>query len=372
MNIHAVITSNGFAIILLLIVITFHKQAHTVPKIDDKLFGKLCWSILILCCIETLSFVFDCVDNKVAYNINKVCCCLSYMFSLLPCLYWLEYAQYKIFQSEKKLKQTKIVGSIGLYILMGLGIANYFIDIFFTISENNVYSRTKFFPISIGIAVVYLLSSVVIILVNRKKISSRLLLPMLSLLIFPLVGIFIQVAIYGTAYIWATTTFSIIIIFLSLQNEAAGTDYLTGLNSRGRLQDYLSSIIHKSDAKIIGIMLDLNKFKKINDTFGHATGDDALACVGLILKSVAKPEDFVSRYAGDEFVIIIRRNTEQEAIDFISKIRENALSFNSMSNKPYELEFSIGYSIYGIEYNDTIDKFIGRIDQEMYKDKNNH
>ncbi len=91
----------------------------------------------------------------------------------------------------------------------------------------------------------------------------------------------------------------------------ANTDFLTGLYNRRRLFEYFDSI--KYSPHIATIMVDLDNFKGVNDTYGHKAGDDALIATANTLRSVF-PDDFIARLGGDEFLIIINRASPVEEL----------------------------------------------------------
>ena len=91
----------------------------------------------------------------------------------------------------------------------------------------------------------------------------------------------------------------------ALKNEIIFTDCLTGLYNREYLEFLHKRACNKKDCWVSGIMIDLNGFKQINDNYGHAEGDLALCIVAdLLLKSFSE-YGVVTRYAGDEFVIML-------------------------------------------------------------------
>ena len=107
-------------------------------------------------------------------------------------------------------------------------------------------------------------------------------------------------------------------------------------------------------------MIDLNGFKQINDNYGHAEGDLALCIVADLLRKSFSEYGVVTRYAGDEFVIMLNTTDDQ----LIQKIIKSA----KKNDKPYQLSASMGYAITNLS-NETIDDFMNRIDEQMYQDK---
>ena len=94
-------------------------------------------------------------------------------------------------------------------------------------------------------------------------------------------------------------------------------DSLTGLLNRKALEDRLSqewSHAQRNQASISILFLDLNGFKKVNDTQGHAAGDQLLSAIGSQLRSIPlRTHDIIARYAGDEFIVVLPDSSEVSA-----------------------------------------------------------
>ena len=115
-----------------------------------------------------------------------------------------------------------------------------------------------------------------------------------------------------------------------------------------------------------GMMLDLNGFKSINDTYGHLEGDAALQTVGQLLRKTVGRECLVARYAGDEFVVILKENRPLRAAQIARQLHQAAEEYNRFSGKPYAISFSIGvFDAWAA----TVDDFFRKMDQAMYKEK---
>ena len=148
-------------------------------------------------------------------------------------------------------------------------------------------------------------------------------------------------------------------------------DPLTNLNNRGQLNHYISqsSSLHQDGRLTIVIMIDIDNFKEINDTYGHAEGDKALIIVSeSIKKSVNKHSmpSFIGRYGGDEFIIIIYPATRGETDQLINEIR-NEIDVR-VKVMDYPLSISAGYDeLTGKE--DSFQSCIQRADRELYQDK---
>ena len=166
-----------------------------------------------------------------------------------------------------------------------------------------------------------------------------------------------------------------LIFYIREMEKQISIDPLTGLNNRGQLARYISqsSGAHKDTATFI-LMIDINDFKRINDTFGHAEGDRALVIVADALKQIVDGRSFptfLGRYGGDEFILIAHTLSEKEIDRMIAEIRERIKEDCFLRQTPYVVFVGVGYDKIGGEESDTFQKCIARADDNLYLDKKN-
>lgn len=163
---------------------------------------------------------------------------------------------------------------------------------------------------------------------------------------------------------------------LELRHQAR-RDPLTGLANRTLLEEFMEHAI--AQAERLGyhgyvLMLDLNKFKPINDSLGHAAGDEVLRTVAQRLLSCARVTDMVARLGGDEFVVVmISAPSSTQAVDdalalLVARINEVMSEPVILQGASLEISFSIGIAHFGKE-GGTIASLLEQADANMYKDK---
>lgn len=111
---------------------------------------------------------------------------------------------------------------------------------------------------------------------------------------------------------------------LAIAETRAVTDALTGLaNARAAAQDLerIVAFALRSDTPVAAIMLDLDHFKRINDTFGHQIGDETLAALGDVLRHATRAGDFVARYGGEEFLVLLQDTDSTGGVEMAERIR---------------------------------------------------
>lgn len=167
-------------------------------------------------------------------------------------------------------------------------------------------------------------------------------------------------------------TILMLVFYINMIEDRISIDPLTGLNNRGHLIYYSmqKSNVHREGRETFVIMMDANGFKTINDTYGHAEGDSALIIIANALKKSVKNINmplFLSRYGGDEFVIIAHPVSEEEITKLVRNIRGEIESQCITQGKPYILSLGVGYD--KLQRDEAIEKCIQRADRRMYLDK---
>src|SRR5689334_12673263 len=121
------------------------------------------------------------------------------------------------------------------------------------------------------------------------------------------------------------------------------------------------------------VMLDLDEFKNVNDTYGHKVGDKMLRDVAHLIETQLREYDFLARYGGDEFVALVQEVVGAQVEELCARI-ENAVSKFSMAvgrNRFARVGISVGTATFGID-GETLDQLVIAADNEMYRVKSNH
>ena len=154
------------------------------------------------------------------------------------------------------------------------------------------------------------------------------------------------------------------------------TDPLTGLPNARYIAlrfDEEVSRARRTGQPFQVVMLDLDDFKIVNDTFGHKVGDKMLREMGRIIQGQLREYDFMARYAGDEFVALVQELVGNQVDDLRSRI-ETAVSEFSLKvrgNAEARVGISIGTATFGVE-GETLDQLLVAADQAMYRTKSTH
>jgi len=154
-------------------------------------------------------------------------------------------------------------------------------------------------------------------------------------------------------------------------NISMSKDSLTGLSVHRKIRNYLKmhiDIAKRYDEPLSYIILDIDHFKKVNDKYGHITGDNVLITLANLLKSSVRITDFVGRYGGEEFVIILPRISEEEAFISIQRIRQIFAETNHQGDpKNFKITFSAGIASFP-KYGD-VESIMAVADRALYQAK---
>ncbi len=148
----------------------------------------------------------------------------------------------------------------------------------------------------------------------------------------------------------------------------AVTDTLTGLLNRVMLEDHLIRAIEqnrRNNMPMTLLMMDIDYFKTINDTFGHTIGDDVLRALGAYLQQRVRSSDAAFRLGGEEFLILLNNTQAQDAQSIAEEIRKEISSLNLVPD--HKVTISIGVA--EVQANDDLNKWLKRGDKTLYKAK---
>lgn len=150
------------------------------------------------------------------------------------------------------------------------------------------------------------------------------------------------------------------------------TDHLTGAFNRKSFDEQVSNLMalnQVTEAPVSLCILDIDHFKKVNDTFGHDIGDFVLKeCVRILQEKYSHPSDFVSRIGGEEFAILIQDANLQEA-EKRAKVAFDQIRSEVFIHEGHELRFTVSMGIAQLSQNETKDEWIKRADQALYEAK---
>jgi diguanylate cyclase (GGDEF)-like protein len=159
---------------------------------------------------------------------------------------------------------------------------------------------------------------------------------------------------------------------LAIAEIRAATDALTGLPNNRAVQDTIKRMVaqaSRSVAPLSAALLDLDHFKRINDAYGHSRGDEVLAAVATVLRSSLRESDFVGRYGGEEFLLLLPDTGRDQAVVVAEKVREAVASLG-LSEIAQPVTASLGVAAVPDDAGDA-DTLIRAADRALYAAKAN-
>jgi diguanylate cyclase (GGDEF)-like protein len=159
---------------------------------------------------------------------------------------------------------------------------------------------------------------------------------------------------------------------LAIAEVRAATDALTGLPNNRAVQDTIKRMVAQASRQVSPLsaaLLDLDHFKHINDAYGHSRGDEVLAAVATVLRSSVRDSDFVGRYGGEEFLILLPDTDKQQAAIVADKVRA-AVANLGLSDIDQSVTASLGVAALPDDAGDA-DTLIRAADRALYAAKGN-
>ena len=323
--------------------------------------------------------VFVLISNKVIPGNGAaiMACKTVYFFSTSTmCFFWFLYFEY-LRETAFVKDKIQIQRSASLVLLMAILLfANFFGGFLFYVDSSGEYHRGTLFLLTYALAYPYIIVACLRIIVSIvRKDSSKDRNYLMLLAFFPIVpgisGIIqlINPRIPAACVAMSLTT---LVLYLSWIDQLIALDPLTGLSNRKQLGhsfEHWKKSRNEQD-KLFLFLVDANRFKFINDTYGHLQGDNALKMIAGALRKSCKglqKRAIIARYGGDEFVVLVATNSDDTNEALKKRINDKLAEIVQDEDLPFDLTISIGVSEFSDE--DTLKTLIAKADKAMYEDK---
>ncbi len=304
-------------------------------------------------------------------------CNLAYFATLeFMAFLWALYARDILLNGSGQRGRDVIIPALPLFFCLIALFSSPWTHLIFYIDEQNHYVRGSGFLLHSAVTMWYVLGSAVRALWHCRKAETadrRLECRWLAYFaIFPVISGILQVCFYGVDLLLPFTAISILRVYINVQQRQVTRDSLTGLNNRRRLEQHMRELeARKCDGKpCYLIMMDVDLFKKINDTYGHVTGDEVLKLIAEQMKRIfGDSKSFLARYGGDEFVVIIRERSKLQVEEDIQTLKDAVAKMEWGPGKPWELSISVGCAGYSEICVHGMASLARRADERMYEEK---
>jgi diguanylate cyclase (GGDEF)-like protein len=159
---------------------------------------------------------------------------------------------------------------------------------------------------------------------------------------------------------------------IQIVTNHANRDYLTGLYNRRYFFDTMSQYeeeVKESGEQFAVAMIDIDHFKKINDTYGHDVGDKVIIALSEILRTTTSHRDVVARFGGEEFCVVIKGVNRDSAFEVFERIRSEIEKFSFDVDKETYIKFTVSIGLV-MSSDEPLEELINQADMMLYNAKN--
>ncbi|MCR4955250.1 MAG: GGDEF domain-containing protein [Lachnospiraceae bacterium] len=349
---------------------------------DGFWYKALICMIQLYCVCDIFAIVFKGKPGTGASVILWIANTMYLTLPMLMVLCWVEFTKIRTATDYKfsgwVLKFDKIVLTVGL-ITVALSLSSPVTHFAFTMDAENLYHRhigAYLIAINCYWILFYVAMKMLIICRRGTTLEGRRFANVLFLFIFPsYIASFAQVLLYGSTIAQTGYTLSILIIHIGFLQVRISRDALTGLNNRKDYENMLDRLKRGKGGRALIVMVDVDHFKHINDTYGHMEGDNALCSVARILEQASIKCRTVSkfdiyRYGGDEFILFSTFFNEETAPSVTNEaLEETRKQWNETGSAQYEIELSVGMAYGSFKNEPELKEIIAKADNDMYRVK---
>ena len=288
---------------------------------------------------------------------------------------WFRYSgfllKFPFWNDKKKLA----LFAIPLFLVLFLCVTSIWNGLIFFVDDFNLFHRNLlYYIIYVPVCVLYMLTCIALAI--RKALRKRYSADretngsVAGFGVILVVAGVLQVYVEDMLPIWsAGIMLASVLAFVLAQAQLISMDPLTRLNNRNQLNQYLNAKMNGKELpkRLYLFVMDLDKFKSINDIYGHSEGDKALVLVADVLKAVCGPRGcFIARFGGDEFNVVAELDNDAAAESLCTAIKDELKERST--NFAYKLSLSIGYADHytGAE---SMPDFFARADERLYEQK---
>ncbi len=368
--IEEILVVNSIGLLVLILYMLSRVELKKERHLSGKIFDGMVWITFFALIAETMTFLLDGKPGTMVHILQYVTNAYLFLASSGVGLLWVIFVDIRIFRSTIRVKQWLKVLIVPYAILVLLVISDFFgTGLIFSINNQNVYMRGHLVSLSFVFVFCCFFITLLLAFLAVKRNGHIRFFPVHYFVIPSFLGTVIQGMFYGLSVGWPCLSVSVLFIQLHISNQNAYEDELSGLYNRKYFGWMVEKLTDSKTNRFIGaLMIDIDRFKVINDKFGHSVGDNAIRNLGRILTNVNAENTIAFRVGGDEFIVLHIGGTEADIEKIRSQINEQLSEFNKTSEEPYSLSVSMGYSTCHTN-NTSLDFFFHQLDMQMYEQK---
>ena len=339
-NLTSVYLTNFFGLLLTLSIIVCNKWNFKEKDKPNNLLFCVIVLILVSCIIDPFVFYSDGKDGTYHHLVIIYGNTWLFIANILCNSFWVIILANRLYGQINKV-HLRILQLIIISSFVSL-IINYFYPLVFHVNENNEYVRKSAYYIFAGANLGLLIDSFIDYLAARKRGGKLKFFPVWMYLLPVILGGILQTAFYGISLTWPCAAIAVNGIMNTFQNEAIYKDKLTGLYNRSYFEFLKIKAKRDKCEKYTVLILDINRFKSINDLYGRLSGDNALIATGKIIEKAAGKYGLAMRYSGDEFLVLLNTVNNTIVGIVINRLYNEFDKFNDSEKEKYTLSVSVG------------------------------
>ncbi len=358
---------NAYAALILAALLLVMHWRRSTASYATRLFRRVIYGTIAMLLLEVLSWAFDRQPGEANRYLNYMFNWIYIWLNPLVVTLWSAHIDYRIYGSRDRLRRRIYYAYLMLF-STALMVANFFRPVVFFIDEANVYSRGP--GLWLLVAAVYLQFLYLVVLAYRERGHKKdgVVFAIFAMMAAPALGAAVQMLVFGAFIIWPLMAVVLVLSYIVLETVASSRDYLTGLASRLRVDEYVRRLVENGVEFGLAV-IDLDDFKYVNDRYGHQAGDEQLRRFSAILARVFADARIVGRLGGDEFVAVTREADQVEMYRYKENLRLALMQESINGIHKDMLRFSYGAVVYHGDPEVTWDALYARADAAMYADK---
>ncbi|MCA0972172.1 GGDEF domain-containing protein [Halobacillus litoralis] len=355
---------NIYAFIVLMVLFIIIKARARVESFGKKLLRMIMYATAVAIVIEPITWI---LDNKVfpgayflGYSTNFI------LFLMGPILggLMLSYVDYHLLKQPARIYRRGFyqhVSVVTFFILL----INIAYPLYFQIlPEENRYISGDFKVAHYAVIAAPYLYMLIFSFRNRQRVPAYVSYVFMIFYALPIIGLALRLFEPELFFAWTTIVIGILVSYTFLESSSTELDSLTKLYHRQSYETYLRNLIETKRSFEV-VVLDLNRFKAINDQYGHQKGDHVLIEFGWILQKTFHHNALTARLGGDEFVIVIEKDEDAT----VKRDMEVVAALLKKHPDPLLSSLTFSYGCQCYEPGMSMDELYNAADKKMYKVK---
>jgi len=362
------------SILIIVLILGTYLRMYSIDHFQRTLFCSQL-AFLLAAIISDLAYLLIIeISGGLAYSLRYLFTALHYLLQMLSCYYIMIFIDYMAF--KRKYRSGKIIWITYtiLIIYAFILLFSYILEIYYHIDlANNIFYKNGHFYLRFLVGYGPMVFAFGEIFLYRSTFKKSQVAMFITVLTFFIIGSTFDFLFRETRLVWPLETAALLYTYFFIVQSFMFIDPLTETGNRLSFNEFVDRLSRFPSGESWAIvMIDMDHFKRINDTLGHQEGDNALGYIAEIIKSCLSKDDFAIRYGGDEFVLAtkVEKDTAESVITkMMNDIQIVINIFNEREICPFKLEISYGYDVYTADGKQSMEEFLSHIDDLMYKNK---